>query len=152
MCTGLYLLEGTRKFAVSSGNLSTSVGVSAATIGALAGVPLGGSINISQDTSLKMESEYDGRLVWAAQYRKIDAKYIRLRDGEEPTLPNILSLYQDVSSEGTLRAESDEPNAAQIVVSTERDDAGQDNQGDQVSEEVYYERLIEAITDLEKWL
>jgi hypothetical protein len=139
-------------FTLSSKNLNTSVGVSAATIGALAGAPLGGSIKINPDTSLKMESVYQERLVWAAQYRKIDAKYIRLRDGEMPTLPNILSLYQDISNEGTLRGESDEPNAVQIVVSTETDDAGQDNQGDQVSEKVYYGRIAEAIFDLEKWL
>jgi hypothetical protein len=152
MCTGLYLLEGTRMFTVSSKNLNTSVGVSAATIGALAGVPIGGSVKINPDTSLKMEAIYQERLVWAAQYRKIDAKYIRLRDGEMPTLPNVLSLYQDVSSEGILRDESDETNAVEIVVGGEGDDVGQDNQGDQVSEKVYYERLTEAISDLEKWL
>lgn len=139
-------------FTVSSKNLNASVGVSAATIGALAGVPLGGSLKINPDTSLKMESLSPKRLVWAAQYRRIDAKYLRLRDGEMAKLPNTLSLYQDVASEGSLRGESDKPNAVQIVVSAERGDGGLDNQGDQLSEKVYYDRLGEAIADLEDWL
>lgn len=152
MCTGLYLLEDTRMFTVSSKKLNTSVGVSAVTISALAGVPLGGSIKISPDMSLKMEAVYQERLVWAAQYRKIDAKYIRLRDGEVPMLPNILSLYQDVTSEGSLRDEFNEPNAVELVVSAENDDNSQDIQEDQVSEKVYYERLAEAVIELEEWL
>jgi hypothetical protein len=152
MCTGLYLLEGTRMFTVSSKNLNASVGVSAATIGALAGVSLGGSIKINPDTFLKMESVSQERQVWAAQYRKIEAKYIRLGDGEVATLPNILSLYQDVTSKGSLRNESSQPNAVQIEVGSESDDGAQDSQGDQISEKHYYDRLAKAITNLEKWL
>jgi hypothetical protein len=139
-------------FTVSSKNLNTSVGVSAATISALAGLPLGGSIKITPDTSLKMESVSPNRLVWAAQYRKIDAKYIKLRDGEIPKLPNILSLYQDVASERSLRDESSQPNAVQIVLSAESADGSQDNQGDQISEKLYYDKLAKAIVDLEEWL
>jgi len=152
MCTGLYLLEDTRMFTVSSSSFKTSVGVSAVTTSALAGVPIGGSINISPDMSLKMESGSQERLVWAAQYRRIDARYIRLRDGEIVTLPNILSLYQDVASKGTLRGESGDPNAVKIGISAETDDGNQDSQGDQISDDVYYDRLSEAIMDLEEWL
>ena len=152
MCTGLYLLEGTRMFTVSSKGLNTSVGLSAATIGTLAGVPLGGSIQISPDTSLEMGSVAEERLVWAAQYRKMEAKYIRLGDGEKATLPSILSLYQDVTSDGILRDESDQPNAVQIAIKAERDDGGQDHQGDPISEKPYYNRLAKAIMELEEYL
>jgi hypothetical protein len=139
-------------FTVSSKSLNTSVGVSAATISALAGVPLGGSIKINPDTFLKMESVSQERQVWAAQYRKIQAKYIRLGDGEVATLPNILPLYQDVASKGSLRDESSQPNAVQIVVSSESDDGAQDSQGGQISEKLYDDRLAKAIANLEKWL
>jgi hypothetical protein len=120
MCTGLYLLEGTKVFTVSNKKLNTSVGLSAVTISALTGVPLGGSIKISPDTTLEMESVSEERLVWAAQYRKLDAKYIRLGDGEEATLPNILSLYPDITSDGTLRDETEELNEVQVEVDAER--------------------------------
>jgi hypothetical protein len=139
-------------FTVSSKTFNTSVGVSAATIGALAGVSLGGSIKINTDTFLKMESVSQERQVWAAQYRKIQAKYIRLEDGEVATLPNILPLYQDVASKGRLRDQSSQPNVVQIEVSSESDHGAQDSQGDQISEKHYYDRLAKAIANLEKWL
>jgi hypothetical protein len=99
-----------------------------------------------------MESVSQERQVWAAQYRKIQAKYIRLGDGEVATLPNILPLYQDVASKGSLRNESSQPNAVQIKVSSESDDGAQDTQGGQISEKHYYDRLAKATANLEKWL
>lgn len=150
MCTGLYLLEDTRVLTVSKRSLDTSVSISSATTAALTGVPIGGSIKISPETSLTVSSASEEQLVWAAQYRKLDAKYIRLRDGETATLPNILTLYQDVTSDGPLRKDDDEEmNAVQIDVIGETDEEAQEKEGDSISEEVYYERLEKAIREFE---
>jgi hypothetical protein len=80
--------------------------------------------------------------VWAAQYRKSDAKYNRLGDGETATLPNILTLYQDVISNGPLRGDDDEEmNAVQIDVSGETDEEAREKEGNSILDEVYYDRL-----------
>jgi hypothetical protein len=150
MCTGLYLLEGTRVFTVSKKSLDTSVSINSVTIAALTGIPIGGSIKISPETSLTVSSVSEEQLVWAAQYRKLDAKYIRLGDGETATLPNILTLYQDVTSDGTLRRDDkEEMNAVQIDVGGETDEEAQEKEGDSISEEGYYERLEKAIREFE---
>jgi hypothetical protein len=152
MCSGLYLLEDTRVFTVSRKNMKTSVGVSPLNIGTLAGIPIGGSIKVSPETSFEMGAHSEDRLVWAAQYRKLDVKFIKLKDGEEATLPNILPLYPDITSDGTLRGEPGEVNAVQIEVNSEADDQSQKNQRDPISEKEYYERLSKAIADFEEEL
>jgi len=151
MCTGLYILKDTRIFTVSSRDVRASVGVSAATITALVGVPIGGSVKISPHASLEMGSASDEELVWAAQYRRLQVKYIRLGDGEEAKLPGSIALYPDVISDGTLRGESEEANAVQITVATETDDGGPEAEGP-ASEGLYYERLEKAITAFEEEL
>jgi hypothetical protein len=88
--------------------------------------------------------------VCAAQCRKLDAKYIRLRNGETATLPNILTLYQDVTSDGPLRRDDkEEMDAVQIDVSGETDEEAREKEGDPMSGEVYYERLEKAIMEFE---
>jgi hypothetical protein len=150
MCTGLYLLEGTRVFTVPKRTLDTSVSIGSATTATLTGVPIGGSIKISPDTSLAVSSTSEERLVWAAQYRKLDAKYIRLGDGETAALPNILTLYQNVTNDGPLRRDDkEEMNAVQIDVSGETEEEAQEKEEDSISEEVYYERLEKAIREFE---
>jgi hypothetical protein len=112
------------------------------TTSALAGILIGCSIKISPEVSLTVLSASEEQLVWAAQYRKSDAKYIRLGDGKTATLPNILTLYQDVISDGPLRKDDDEEmNAVQIDVSGKTDEEAQEKEGDLLSDEVYYDRL-----------
>jgi hypothetical protein len=153
MCTGLYLMESTKVFIVSKRSLDTSVGISSVTISALTGIPIGGSIKISPEMSLAVSSVSEEQLVWAAQYRKLDANYIRLGEGEKATFPNVLTLYQDVTSRGPLRkGDVEEMNAVQIAVSGETDDEAQQNEVDSVSEEVYYERLEKAIREFKEEL
>jgi hypothetical protein len=98
-----------------------------------------------------MGSASDEQLVWAAQYRRLQVKYIRLGDGEEAKLPGSIALYPDVISDGTLRGESEEANAVQITVATETDDGGPEAEGP-ASEGLYYERLEKAITAFEEEL
>jgi hypothetical protein len=152
MCTGLYLLEGTKLFTVSRKDRKVSVGVSPLSIGILAGIPVGGSIKVSPETSFEMGSMSEERLVWAAQYRKLDVKHIKLKDGEEATLPNVLPLYPDITSDGVLRGEAEELNAVQIEINAETDGQSQENQEDPVSEKEYYDRLARAITEFEEEL
>ena len=88
--------------------------------------------------------------MWAAQYCKLDAKYIRRGDGETATLPNVLTLYQDVTSNGPLRKDDNgEMNAVHIDVSGETEDEAQEKEEDSLSDEVYYERLEKAIREFE---
>jgi hypothetical protein len=152
MCTGLYLLEGTKVFTVSHNKISTSVGIDSNIIGAVTGVPLGGSITISPETSLKLGAVSEDRLVWAAQYRKLEAKYIRLSATSDAALPSVLSLYPDITSHGTLRDESGEINAAQVVLGEDSNCGDEDGQDEMLDERGYYESLAKAIEDFEDYL
>jgi len=99
---------------------------------------------------LAVSSASEEQLVWAAQYCKLDAKYIKRGDGETATLPNVLTLYQDVTSNGPLRkGNNEEMNAVQIDVSGETDDEAKEKEEDSLSDEVYYERLEKAIREFE---
>ena len=155
MCTGLYQFEGTRVFTTRKKTFNASVGVDPVTIGALAGAPVGGSIQISPDTSLETGSASEERLVWAAQWRKVKARYMRSEDVEEATLSNVLSLYVDVTSSGILRdddgddEDDQEPYAVQIELDADGDGGSQDTQGDEVVDKTYDEKLAEAITEFE---
>jgi hypothetical protein len=157
MCTGLYLLEGVKLFSVSSRALRTSFRVSPDTPAAIAGIPLGGSLEIGPDASLELKLVSNERLVWAAQYRKIKAKYTRLAEGGDATLPHMLPLYPDVvgdvASEGVLRNASDDANAVQITLAAEPDDPDHgSHDGIDREEALYHERLEKAITGFEEYL
>jgi hypothetical protein len=48
-----------------------------------------------------MQMEMDEQLVWAAQYRLLDARDIRM--GADPSLPASMSLYKDILSVSAIR-------------------------------------------------
>lgn len=152
MCTGLYLLERTKVFTISRHKINTSIGLDSTSIAALSGVPIGGSLTISPEASLEVGSVSEQRLVWAAQYRKLQAKYVKLDGGEETTLPRTLPLYPDVTSNGTLRDHSDELKAVQIEVGEEGKDEHEETEEDSLEKERYYEHLAMAIEEFEEYL
>ena len=151
MCTGLYIFEGTKVFNVSHNKVSTSIGLDSGTVGALAGVPLGGSITINPETSLEVGSVSEDRLVWAAQYRKLAVKYSRLGNGEEAALPGVISLYPDITSDGTLRDESDDSNIVHITIGEEGSDGDQDGE-QRAMDDKYNARVAEAIQEFEEYM
>jgi hypothetical protein len=153
MCTGLYLFEGTQIYTVSGKSLDVAMGISPATIGALSGVQVGGSVQVNPESSWTLSSTSEERLVWAAQYRKLDLKYIRVGRDETAALPKVLTLYPDMASEGALRrVKKDDMNAVRIDINEgrEKDDEAQIEREDTVLEETYYKRLEETIRKFEE--
>lgn len=105
MLTGLYLLEGTRTVVSRGESAKISAGVSSALIGALSGVPVGGSVSLGVGSSWDMTMEVADPHVWAAQFRLLDARFIKMgKDGMDGVkLPASMGLYRDVMSVNTAR-------------------------------------------------
>lgn len=117
MLTGQYLLEDTQILHVTSSKQQGSFSTGALAIGALTGVPVGGSINISPDISLKAKLHTPEKLVWAAQFHKLKTKYIRVRSGEAPMLPRAISIHPNVLRTGSVvRGEADQCTFAQVAI------------------------------------
>ncbi|EEA20084.1 conserved hypothetical protein [Talaromyces marneffei ATCC 18224] len=109
--TGLYLLSGARTIVRKSSSTHIDVGLSSAIVGALGGVPIGGSVSLGQGDMWEMTMGMEEEHVWAAQYRLIDAKYISAstsatKQNEEMALPPTMSLYKDILSVRNKRTAS----------------------------------------------
>jgi hypothetical protein len=154
MLTGLYLLEDARTMVSRHNSSKISAGVSGSIVGALSSVPVGGFLSLGEGNSWEMTMELTEQHVWAAQYRLLDAHFIRAgRDGADGVkLPLSMGLYRDVLSVNTVRgAETDEVELQLENENQAGDESGQDVE-DQDSEElrVYEKRLEEAISVFEK--
>ncbi|KAJ6022063.1 hypothetical protein N7540_007567 [Penicillium herquei] len=103
LLTGLYLLEGARTVVSRGSSSKVSVGVSSAIIGAVSGVPLGGSVSLGVGSTWEMAMQVAEPHVWAAQYRLVDARFIKAGKGEDVKLPVSMGLYRDVMSVNTAR-------------------------------------------------
>ncbi|KAJ5280214.1 hypothetical protein N7478_005586 [Penicillium angulare] len=105
MLTGLYLLEGARTVVSRGKSSKVSVGVSSAIIGAMSGVPVGGSVSLGVGETWEMAMQVAEPHVWAAQYRLVDAKFIKVGKGgvDEVKLPVSMGLYRDFMSVNTAR-------------------------------------------------
>lgn len=100
MLTGLYLLEGTRT-AVSCGkSVDASTGLSSALVGAFSSVPIGASVSLGLGSSWEMAMQVAEPHVWAAQFRLLDSKVIKIGKGgvDDVKLPPSMGLYRDVTS------------------------------------------------------
>ncbi|KAJ5647310.1 hypothetical protein N7490_003682 [Penicillium lividum] len=105
MLTGLYLLEDT-SMVISRGHSSKiSVGASSAIIGAVSGVPVGGSVSLGVGSQWEMTMQVPEPHVWAAQFRMLDAKFIKVGKGGlgDVKLPSSMGLYRDIISVNTTR-------------------------------------------------
>lgn len=103
MLTGLYLLEGTRTVVSRGGPANISAGASSALIGAFSGVPIGGSVSLGVGSSWDMTMEVANPHVWAAQFRLLDARFIKMgKEGMDAVeLPASMGLYRDAMSVNT---------------------------------------------------
>ncbi|KAG2026249.1 hypothetical protein GB937_001757 [Aspergillus fischeri] len=153
MLTGLYLLEDARTMVSRHNSSKISAGVSGSLVGALSSVPVGGFLSLGEGNSWEMTMELTEQHVWAAQYRLLDARFVKVDKGADSVkLPLSMGLYRDVLSMSTVRgAETDE---AELELKNENqagDESGQDVE-DQDSEELeaYEKRLEEAISVFEK--
>ncbi|ETN44333.1 uncharacterized protein HMPREF1541_10513 [Cyphellophora europaea CBS 101466] len=98
MLTGQYLLDDARTVSISSCEETGKVGVTSAAVGALAGVPVGGSIGLGHNSKAQVTMEMPGQNVWAARYHLVDTDFVRLKAGEEAQLPPVIALHPDVTS------------------------------------------------------
>ncbi|KAF4162746.1 hypothetical protein CNMCM6936_001665 [Aspergillus lentulus] len=153
LLTGLYLLEDTRAITSRGQSAEVSTGVSSSVIGALSGVPLGGSLSLGKGRSWEVSMEVAEQHVWAAQYRLLDAHFIKAgRDGVDGVkLPLSMGLYRDVLSVNTVRGAGTDEVGLELKEGKAHDESGQDVE-DQDSEELkaYEKRLEEAISVFEK--
>lgn len=105
LLTGLYLLEGARTVVSRAGSAKISAGISSTIVGALSGVPVGGSVSLEGGSSWDMTMEVAEPHVWAAQFRLLDARFIKMGKGglDGVKLPLSMGLYRDVISVNTAR-------------------------------------------------
>ncbi|PYH49982.1 uncharacterized protein BP01DRAFT_310204 [Aspergillus saccharolyticus JOP 1030-1] len=131
LLTGLYILEGTRTLVSQSQSNQVSVGISSTVIGALSSVPVGGSVKLGQGTSWEVTMEVEDQHVWAAQFRLLDARFIKLdsKGLEDVTLPTSMGLYRDIMSVSRVRGGGRDVVDLQLL--SGRDD--EDNEDEQES-------------------
>jgi hypothetical protein len=94
--TGIYVLDDARTFASSTREPEVSAGISSATVTALTGVPLGGSIEISHNVTLSTDMIVNGNFVWAAQYQRLKINFFW--PWEEITVLQSVPLYNTFST------------------------------------------------------
>ncbi|GAQ08699.1 hypothetical protein ALT_6020 [Aspergillus lentulus] len=154
MLTGLYLLEETRTMVSRHNSSKISAGVSASIVGALSSVPVGGFLSLGEGNSWEMTMELAEQHVWAAQYRLLDAHFVKVGKGgaESVKLPLSMGLYRDVLSVNTVRGEGTDEVELQLENEKQAHDESAQNVEDQDSEELkaYEKRLEEAISVFEK--
>ncbi|KAJ5735710.1 uncharacterized protein N7483_000835 [Penicillium malachiteum] len=164
LLTGLYLLEGARTVVSRGSSSKVSVGVSSAIIGAVSGVPVGGSVSLGVGSTWEMAMQVAEPHVWAAQYRLVDARFIKAGKGDDVKLPVSMGLYRDVMSVNTARGgegrtvelglgeEQYQPERRQAGEEEDDDDDSGVVEDDQEGLEVeeYEKRLEQAIGLFEK--
>ncbi|KAF7164862.1 hypothetical protein CNMCM5623_009289 [Aspergillus felis] len=154
MLTGLYLLEDARTMVSRHSSSKISAGVSSSIVGALSSVPVGGSLSLGEGNSWQMTTELADQHVWAAQYRLLDARFVKVGKGDAANvkLPLSMGLYRDVLSVNTVRGEGTDEAELELKGEEETDDESGQDLEDQDSEELkrYEKRLEEAISVFEK--
>lgn len=127
--------------------------MSSAIIGAVSGVPIGGSVSLGAGSSWEMAMEIADPHVWAAQFRLLDARFIKMGKGgiDGIKLPMTMGLYRDVMSVNTARG--GDGNSIELGLEKEEgENAEGPSMDDQDSEELeeYEKRLEQAIKVFEK--
>lgn len=107
MLSGQYLLDDAKNMVLKQKETKGEAGMTSVTIAALTGIPVGGSIGLTNSTEITANMQIEGRRVWAARYHLLDTKYIQVV-GNMPALPTIIRLYPDILSKGHVRGTNDE--------------------------------------------
>jgi hypothetical protein len=152
MLTGLYILEDVKISHAGTKRTQSSLGIDATTMAAATSVPLGASVKIHPEDSIKVELTTKDRLIWAAQYHMLEARYIRVKSGEKnPEPPSTFPLYPDVLSTGYgVRGDA---KVSFGHVSIKGGPENDTSEGDEPEESrAYGNDLGEAIADLEDWV
>lgn len=130
-----------------------SAGVSSAIISAVSGVPVGGSVSLGVGSTWEMAMQVAEPHVWAAQFRLVDARFIKVGKGgvDEVKLPVSMGLYRDFMSVNTARG--GEGQSIGVGLGDEKTgESGEEYMDDQEGMEVeeYEKQLEQAIKLFEK--
>jgi hypothetical protein len=115
MLTGRYLLKDARSMVIYNHNPVGKIGICSATVAALTGVPIGGSVQLDHNSGIKARMEMPGENVWAARYHLLDTTFVKMKTGDKPSLPVSIALHPDITSKGTLR-KTDDNEVAQVSI------------------------------------
>lgn len=118
MLTGLYELEDATSLLTEESTISPSVGVGAEIL-ALLGVPVGGSIGAEHGRSSSSGSTLPGVSIWAAQYKLLDLRYVRVsKDQILPPLTLPVEL-RSFTSKGHMMGGDDEAKQEETACAVE---------------------------------
>jgi hypothetical protein len=149
----MYLLEGARTIVSRGQSTKISTGISSALVGALSGVPVGGSVSLGTGSSWEMAMEIAEPHVWAAQFRLLDARFLKMAKGgvDDVKLPMTMGLYRDVMSVNTARGGKGDSVEIGLEKEEGNNEQGEDLIEDQDSQELeeYEKRLEQAINVFE---
>ena len=147
LLTGLYVLEGARTLVSRGRSTNVSAGVASSIIGALSGVPVGVSVSLEVGSSWEMTTQVPEPHVWAAQFRLLDVRYLKMGKGgvDDVKLPVSMGLYRDFMSVSTARGGESHPVELGLAQVERPED--EDELADQDSQELteYETRLEQAV-------
>lgn len=120
LLTGIYLIDDAATYRISSKSSSNAVSVNVpipepSGIAALLGVSAGTRFDFGRGSTGVAETQILGRKVWAAQWHRVDAKYVSAKDSrwDADSLGNQVKIL-DVLTLGAERGESDEIEIAEV--------------------------------------
>ncbi|EED15878.1 conserved hypothetical protein [Talaromyces stipitatus ATCC 10500] len=106
MLTGMYIFEDATVLHIKKQSIESSVagGGLHNTVLDLMSIPVGASICVGRNEYLESRASFSGSHVWAAQYRLLEIKYLRVEPGQDfAELPSSILLYPNLTSQGDLR-------------------------------------------------
>lgn len=158
--TGLYELEDVKALVIDGHDSSVKLAISSATVAALSGVPVGGSVTLDPKTTITAEFEMKGKNIWAAQYQRLDVQYTRIEQWRENEPPGRIQLHHDTTTlRGGVRQDTQEPNSAEVQMlgldqaADESMEGGSgSNEWDEEQAETYWQALAVAEERIQKHL
>lgn len=137
MLTGFYELTGTRCYEMRKDEQGASAGARSRAVAELTGVRLGGSLDLGSGFSMIEQGVgLDTPHIWAAQYRRLDVKYLDAKAKQlETKLSKQFRLLPDSTSRGPLRGEA--PKRAEVKLQEDAEDPDYDDDLNRAIEELY---------------
>ncbi|KAH8704767.1 hypothetical protein BGW36DRAFT_412936 [Talaromyces proteolyticus] len=152
MLTGVYILDDAAVLSISKRDLHTSIGIGSNTLFDLMTVPVGGSIGLGSSSYLESRMSFTGSHVWAAQYRLLDIRYIKIEPGQDSVdLPSQILLYPKITSHGVLRGSpsASQADQAHVCIAAEDSSDTEMQKLDRSEDEEYNSLLDEEIQFME---
>jgi len=144
--TGLWELSNVTLSTVVRNNPSATLGISSALVGALSGMPIGASVDIGRDFSVRCERKESGSGVWAAQYQLINTRpalVVGDEDGETPPI-NYVTLYPDYTFAGGGHLGGDDDEGDDALELEVREEGGDMDASVDDFDDEYWEAYREA--------